>query len=258
MAKLLLFLLIISSSICADNIKIINVSYENKATYPYYLGDSEHIDLKKPGIAIEAMQGIEKKLNIKFNFERKTSVRGQKELEYNKVDMLLFASYKKSREGMGVYPKNSDGSINTAKKAMNLSYVLYRLKNSTLDWDGKKFINLTGKIGATKGYSIVKFLQKRDVDVSENYSNTGDVKKLIAKRIQGIANQESKIDIYLKNNPKLAQKIEKCKIPLKTKPYYMLFSFKFYKENEKLANKIWDELKNLDSDEKFKSLREKY
>jgi hypothetical protein len=73
----------------------INVSIENKQTYPYYMGEGDKLNPKNPGLAIDALKSIEKKLNIKFNFKRESSLRGQKKLQYNKTDMLLFASYKK-------------------------------------------------------------------------------------------------------------------------------------------------------------------
>jgi polar amino acid transport system substrate-binding protein len=236
----------------------INVSIENKQTYPYYMGEGDKLNPKNPGLAIDALKSIEKKLNIKFNFKRESSLRGQKKLQYNKTDMLLFASYKKERETLGVYPTKKNGDIDTDKRTMNLSYFLYTLKDSDLNWDGKNFINLKGKIGATKGYSVVKLLKDKGVEVSENNSNLGDPKKLIVKRIQGFANQGSKIDPYLKNNPQIAKKIKKIEIPLKTKPYFILFSYKFYKQNKELSNKIWEELKQLDTLDKFKKFRDKY
>jgi polar amino acid transport system substrate-binding protein len=255
--RILVFSLLVIKVLFAveTNPVVINVSYEDKATYPYYLGEGKKIDFSHPGVAIEAMQSVQKKLNIKFNFIREPGVRGQKRLQYNKTDMLLFASYKKSREKLGVFPKTKDGNVDTSKKAMELSYFLYTLKDSNLSWNGKKFINLNGKIGTTKGYSIVKFLKQRGVSVSENKSNLGDPKKLIAHRIVGFANQDCKIDPYLKADPKLASKIKKIYPPLKSKPYYMLFSHKFYEAHKKLVNKIWEELKNID---KFKDIRKKY
>ena len=204
------------------------------------------------------MKTLEKELNIKFNFNRDSGVRGQKKLQFNKTDMLLFVSYKASRKKTGVYPTNKDGSINTNKRTMNLAYCLYVLKDSNLNWDGNNFLNLNGKIGATKGYSIVSFLEKRGVKVSQNSSNLGDPKKLIAKRIQGFANQESKIDPFLKNNPDIASKIKKIKIPLKTKPYYILFSHEFYKKNKELSNKLWDKLKQIDRSKNFANIKAKY
>lgn len=245
-------------NILYSNPLVIDVSYEDKATYPYYLGEGTNIDFNKPGLIIEAIISLEKKLNVKFNFKREVSKRGQKKLEYNKIDMLLFASFEEGRRSIGVYPFLSDGSIDTQRRTMSLSYHLYTLKDSALDWDGHNFLNLTGEIGATKGYSIVEFLQNKNVKVSENSSNLGDPQKLIQKRIQGFVNQDSKIDPYLKQNPKLAKYIKKIKIPIKTKPYYILFSHKFYQEHQDLANKIWDELQQIDRAPQFKSIKDKY
>ena len=237
--KIYLFLitLMIQNLFCEPlNIK---VSYEDKQTYPFTIGTGTIIDKEKPGVTIEVLRTLEKKLNVKFYFKREQGIRGQKSLKTNKTDMLLFASYKKEREEMGVYPKNSNNKIDTRLKAMDLSYVLYTLKDSGLSWDGEKFINLKGKIGATKGYSIIPFLKEKGVTVSENTSNLGDPRKLIAKRIQGFANQESKIDPYLRQHPSYGAKIKKISPPLKTKPYYILFSHSFYKKYPKLAKKIW-------------------
>lgn len=245
-------------NILYSNPLVIDVSYEDKATYPYYLGEGANIDFNKPGLIIEAIISLEKKLNVKFNFKREVSKRGQKKLEYNKIDMLLFASFEEGRRSIGVYPFLSDGSIDTQRRTMSLSYHLYTLKDSTLDWDGHNFLNLNGEIGATKGYSIVEFLQNKNVKVSENSSNLGDSQKLIQKRIQGFVNQDSKIDPYLKQNPELAKYIKKIKIPIKTKPYYILFSHKFYQEHQDLVNKIWDELQQIDSAPQFKSIKDKY
>ena len=230
------------------------VSYENKATYPYYTKEGS----KNLGLAIDALKSIEKEFDLNFIFKREPGTRGQNKLKYDKVDLLLFASYKKAREEIGVYPKTADGKVDTDKRSMNLSYMLYKLKGSSLDWDGEKFINLTGSIGATRGYSIVKVLKKLGVKVKENNLNNTDILKLIKGRIQGVVNQSSKIDLYLSENPKLASQVEKVKTPVKTKPYYMLFSKGFYKNNPKLTNKIWESLKHLDSNPKFKSFRDKY
>lgn len=236
----------------------IHVSYEDKQTYPFVMGFGSDIPAENPGVTIEVLKMIEKELDVQFIFSREQGIRGQKQLQANQSDMLLFASYKSEREELGVYPKTGDGNIDTSRKAMDLSYVLYVLNDSTLSWDGEKFLNLTGKIGATKGYSIVAFLQEKGVDVSENTSNLGDPKKLIAGRIQGFANQDSKIDPFLKENPNLASKIKKIAPPLKTKPYYIMFSHQFYKKHQKLADSIWDLTTDHFNNPKYSEIVKKY
>ena len=95
--KNLLFILIFITTVINASV-IINVSYENKATYPYYLGNNNIVDDKNPGLAIDALRSIEKKLDIKFNFKREPGIRGQNKLKKNKIDLLLFASYKKKEK----------------------------------------------------------------------------------------------------------------------------------------------------------------
>ncbi|RXJ66468.1 hypothetical protein CRV08_12680 [Halarcobacter ebronensis] len=255
--RLLFILLFLNINILMAQTISINVICEDKQIYPYILEDTK-IAKNSPGITIEILKSLEKELNVKFKFNRVQSLRAHKILHSNQADMLLFASYLKNREEIGVYPKNSLNELNNNLKAMDLSYVLYTLKDSNLNWDGKNFINLYGKIGATQGYSIVDFLKNNNVLVSENSSNLGDVRKLIAKRIQGFVNQESKIDPYLKKNPKYAEVIKKIEIPIVTKPYFIVFSHKFYKKNSALADKIWALLADHKNNPKYKSIIKKY
>ena len=259
MKKLILLSLFITTVLFANKGEptIVNMVFNSKEDYPYCLGNGKDIQTTNPGIAIDAMRTIEKKLNIKFNFIRETWTRQQKKIQYNKVDMLFIASYKKSREKLGVFPRNSDGTVDDTKRTISSSYVIFKLKNSPLDWDGEKFINLTGKISTQKGYSIVSFLKEKGAEVIENNSDT-DIKKLLHGRVEGIAMHNNRYKMYFKDNPEISSKIIKLPIPLTTKPYYVLTSHKFYKNNQILVNKIWEELKDMDKLEKFKTIRERY
>jgi len=249
MKKLLLFLYAISLYATTN----IVVSYENKATYPYYTKPNS----KQLGLAIDALKSIEKKLDVKFIFVREPGVRGLKKLAVNKVDLLLFASYNKDRDKIAVYPKKN-GVIDSSKKSMELGYYLYTLKDSNLSWNGKEFLNLNGKIGTTRGYSIIKFLRKLNIDISESNSNEIDILKLLKHRVVGVVNQSSKIDLYLKKHPEIALKIKKVYPAIQKKPYYIIVSKKFYKNHKKLAIQIWELMKNLDTNPNYKKLREKY
>lgn len=236
---------------------VVNVSFKNKDYYPYCVGDGKNILSLNPGIAIEAMLSIEKKLNIKFNFERDPWSRQKRKMQYNQIDMIFLASFKESRKQWGVYPIRQNGAVDESKKIIESAYVIYKLKESKLDWDGVKFLNLSGQITTQKGYSIVSFLKERNVDVVENRSNT-DLEKLLAKRVEGVARHDTTFDHYFKLNPHIAKKIVKLTIPLKSKAYYLVSSHKFYDSNSILVNQIWDELKNMDTSDKFKTIRNKY
>ena len=254
---ILIITIIITSSASQIEPTVINISFKNKDNYPYVIGEGKAILSVNPGVAIDTIHSIEKKLNIKFIVSRDSWLRQKRKLQYNKIDMLFSASYKKSRKNIGIYPTYENGLLNDTKKIISSSYVVYKLKESKLDWDGKVFSNLTGKLITQKGYSIVSFLKNKGVDALENRTDT-DIENLLAKRVEGVARHSDTYDQYFKLNPKIAEKIVKLPIPLKSKGYYLLASKEFYKNNPSLVNKIWDELSNIDKSNKFKYIRDKY
>jgi len=254
---ILIISFIIASSASQVEPTVINISFKNKDNYPYVMGAGKSILALNPGVAIEAIRSIEKKLNIKFIISRDTWVRQKRKLQYNKVDLLFSASYKESRKNIGIYPTFENGSIDETKRILSSSYVVYKLKDSKLHWDGEKFTHLKGKIITQKGYSIVSFLKEKGVDVVENRTNT-DIEYLLAKRVEAVVRHSDTFDQYFKANPEIAKKIVKLPIPLTSKGYYILSSHEFYKNNSSLVNKIWDELNNMDKVTKFKYIRDKY
>ena len=191
----------------------ITIIYEDKETYPYQLEDGQNINLEKGGTLIELLLLVEKKLDIKINFVRAPWDRCFYDLETGKADGLFYASYKEERLKYGVYPLK-DNALDPDKSIETISYILYKLKSSNLKWDGKSFSNLTGKIGAPKGYSIVGDLQKMGVDVEESPGTLTDLKKLTAKRLAGVAALEEPADFFLSKDPKISRLVEKISPPL--------------------------------------------
>jgi polar amino acid transport system substrate-binding protein len=47
----------------------------------------------------------------------------------------------------------ADDKVDVSKRMSTDNYHLYRLKGSKVDWDGKAFSNLDGRIGAQAGFS---------------------------------------------------------------------------------------------------------
>jgi len=78
----------------------------------------------------------------------------------NQVDGVFGASYKEKRQKFGVYPM-ANGKHDGSKQLHPDSYSLYVPKGSNLSWDGDKFINLTGKMGAPMGYSIIEKIKAK-------------------------------------------------------------------------------------------------
>ncbi|VXC44760.1 hypothetical protein MASSI9I_70174 [Massilia sp. 9I] len=74
----------------------------------------------------------------------------------------------------------------TAKRMHMDSYVLVRPRGSRLDWDGKTFRNLDGRIGFQLGYSVGHFLRAHGVAIDEGSQRSDELaQKLVAGRLAG-------------------------------------------------------------------------
>ncbi len=259
---LLLFILFqfsyISSAIEAKNtlIKVI-FSFEDKPNPPYYLGKGSKINWKKPGITLELLKSMEKKLNIEVTFQRNPWKRGLVFLKNNRVNGVFHASFKAKRLEFGVYPMK-DGKVNPNKRVMSNSYFLYKLKSSRLTWDGDMIRNNVRPVGASFGYAIVSDLRKMGIHVSEAYTQTASLRKLNKKYIDGFAGLETMVDLHLKMNPEEFKNIEKLYPPLKTKAYYVIFSHGFVSMNPNIAQGIWDEIENSKKSGEYDKIALKY
>ena len=250
--KLLLIFLFISP-LFAEEITF-SVLYENKSQPPYYLGNTEEV-LEKPGLAVEMVQLLEKKLpQIKVVLSRAPWKRCKKELELGKTDAIFNASFKKKRLKIGKYPWKN-GKVDPSSRITTISYSLYKLKDNPISWNGKKFINLEGSIAAPLGYSIVGDLRKKNIEVNESRSTKTSFRMLQKNRVQGVAAQTVTGDDLLKSNK--FKSIIKNDPPLVTKDYFLMISHQFYNKHPKLSEKIWKALAEI-RQKQSKVLRKKY
>ena len=221
MKKIIFALLCLSSIILNAKPLEITMAYENENNPPYALGDGKDINFQKPGITIELLKRIEKKLDIKISFKRVPWKRGVLMLQTNHVDALFHASFKQKRTEFAVYPME-DGITDSNKAIMTNSYHLYTNKGAKLSWDGSKLINLNGKVGITKGFSIIETVKDSSkIELCNSLSSA--LNKLNLKTIEGVINLENRVDSTLIKYSNKYKNIQKIKTAIKTKPYYLIF-----------------------------------
>lgn len=256
--NIVIFLIFVSlcSSAYAEPISI-SIAYEEKSNPPYSTGDGWSIPTEKPGINVEVLKGLEKKLNIRIEFSRYNWKRCLKMLESDEVNGIFEASFKPERMSIGVYPMKN-GEPDPAKRLMRNSYVLYKLKNSQVEWDGKTFKNLTKPIGATASYSIVGDLKEMGVNVAEVYTQSDNLRILLGGRVDGVAELETMTDMLLKRNPDEYKNIVKVSPPIRTKDYYVIFSHQFAQKNLQAVESIWNELQRVRESGEYDKIALKY
>lgn len=170
------------------------------------------------------------------------------------VDGGFAASYSDERETFAAYPKTPDGKPDPSRRLKTDGYSLYRAKGTAAHWDGKQFVNLTGRIGSQLGYASAAELRKHGAVVYEsNDSPEIAMKHLIAGDLQLLALMTFEGDEQL-NDPEVARKVEKIPSPFTGKPYFVIFNKDYHRANRKLAEAFWTGLAAARESPQFKAL----
>ena len=254
--KSLTFIIALSSfSFFTHAETVFTVSFEDKAQFPYYMGDSSTVLANKPGATVELIKLLESKIpGLKVVFQRCPVKRCLNDIETGAVDALFNLSFKESRLKIAAYPWKN-GSVDTDRKLTTINYSFYKKKGTDFNWDGKNVSGTVKTIGAPAGYSIVGDLKKIGLTVSEATSTERNMKKLAAGRVSAVTTLDNKGDIAIKK-PNFSN-IEKVQPPFKAKPYYLVISNQFKDKNSAMAEKIWTTLAELRAQE-FDKIAEKY
>ncbi|SCA55266.1 putative ABC-type amino acid transport/signal transduction system, periplasmic component/domain [Candidatus Terasakiella magnetica] len=235
--------------------------YEDIENPPYYLGTGQTIPQDNPGLTIELLQQTAKRLNTPVHFKRMPWKRGLLNLQNNRLNGLFDASYKKERAAFSHYPLSIKGLPDPTRALMVQRYMLYIKKGQQLfDWDGKslRFKSSLKTIGIKTGYSIGSDLKKLGALVEEASNSEKNITKLIVERLTSYADLEGMVDQYLAQTPHHRQQVEKIEPPIKTKPYYLIFSQEFYRQYPDFAESFWDEIARFKLSPAYAALEEKY
>ncbi len=178
---------------------------------------------------------------IKLLVKRRPNKRIHVDLTKGTFDGSGFYSFSEKRLKEGVYP-TIDGALDKNKRVYVLSYYMYAPKDSSFRWDGKRITGVENAIvGANMGYSVVRDLKARGIRVNEVKSTRQNLKMLMHGRIHAYAIQDGTLDPVIASY-KEYQNLRKVGPPIKTKEYYFMFSHQYYKDNKKMAHKIWDRI----------------
>lgn len=226
----------------ADAIK---VCYDDGAGDPWFLKEGK-------GLAIILTEMAAAKAGVKVEISALPWKRCLGEVESGAMAGALAGSYKDERAKFANYPMAGD-KPDASRRMYTDGYTLYRVKGNTVSWDGSKFVNMTGSIGAQRGYSIIDDLKKAGAKVDEGPATAKDnLKKLVAGQIQGLALSTLEGEVSTKA-PEFAGKVEKVTPPLVEKPYFALFGKDFYSKNQKAVDGLWAAMATVRDSKEYKA-----
>jgi len=190
------------------------------------------------GLDFELLSEVARRLDLEFAYQTMPWKRCLAQLNANQVQGAFSASFVRERMALGVYPGGREAD--PERRLHTDTYVLVRRKGSTVDWNGRDFLNLDGRIGIELGYSVGDFLRARSIQVDEGTQRSSDLlEKLLAGRVAAAALLGGAVASHLKRDPSLAGKIEVRGPPLIEKPYYLMLSHQFVTAEPALAERIW-------------------
>lgn len=229
----------VTAPVCAA--EKLTLCLENKVVAPW-----RHLD--RTGLNFELLKRVEQKLDLSFDYQILPWKRCLAKLKANQVDGVFTVSFSEERRGFGAFPGHANPDV---KKRMHFArYFLVRKKGSSVDWDGKQFQGLDGKIAFQLGYSVGDLLRAVKVPVLETPASAHSVgRKVIAGHVAGAAMIDSDTAALMRGP--LAPQLEIVERPLEEKPYYLMLSHALVKARPRLAERIWKQVEEVRNSKEY-------
>ncbi len=242
-----------SALVACAHAQQMQITYADEELPPFAMGNGR-AQPDPPGIYVDLITRVARDLGITVKFQRQPTKRGQIMLKNGDVDALFSLSYNQERLELGQYPMKN-GKPDGSRRIGAVTYYLYKLDTSPVEYDGKTIKNATAVIGANLGYSIADDIRKMGLAVDEVKSTDSNLKKLQLARIAAFAGQDIDTDALIETNA--YTKIVKLPIPMASKDYFLVFSHQFMARHADMAEKFWTRLGEV-RDDMTKTLAVKY
>jgi polar amino acid transport system substrate-binding protein len=208
----------------------ITLCFERQEVLPWRTLDGHGLDF-------ELLDEAARRIGVTFDYRSMPWKRCLEQVKANELDGLFAASFSSERLAIGAYPGGRQAD--TARRLHTDSYILVRRKGSAIDWDGKQFRHVDGRVGFQLGYSVGEFLRSKQIPVDEGSQQADElVQKLMAGRLVAAALGGGDA-VRLLRGPLVSQ-LEVLPVPLIEKPYYLVLSHRFVETDPQLAERIWD------------------
>lgn len=251
-ALLSIYALCTSLIVQADS-KPLVFAYQDSDNFPFQTGSGHQVPSNNPGIAVEQVQRMAKRLQLTIKLIRVPWKRGLKLLQQGEIDGLFSASYKKKRIVYGLYPTDADGNLDKQKHSYANAYTLFRHKNHPIRWDGQHFNRQNYLLYAPLGFSIVDDLRKKGMQVEETRSILAKLKQINQGRGDGIVLLSHSGYGFLSRYTNELSNLIAAKPDIVRKAYYLMLSHQYVADQPQQADRIWQTLAEIRQSNDFKA-----
>jgi polar amino acid transport system substrate-binding protein len=240
---------------------VLRLATDDTPGTPWIIGGGNRFNDAAPGIEIELYGHMARRLNLRLHLERMPWKRCLAALGQGTIDGIFPASFKPERLKLGAYPMRG-GKVDPVRKSRDSAYYLYTLNTLPLNWDGRSFANLEQMkkqtIGVPLGWSIVSDLRRMDIDLLEKPRPIDLLSMLERGGLAGVVCLDTVMDTYIDQMPDRFGQIRKVDLPMARKAYYLMLSHAFASRYPTLADRIWDTIAAIKSEELFDKIVARY
>lgn len=233
------------------SVKEVSLCHEDNEVFPWLVGNES-------GLVHKQIQIIEADTKIKFKIISMPWKRCQLLVKMGEVDGLLSASPTPVRLETYEYPKNSKGELNREARMHEDQFVVYKNKNSTIDYQDGKFSNL-GKlpIAVELGYSVQEKITSMGIPVYTSFNSLNDLLNVLNNgTIQAAVLQDYSTRYSLANSKTKFPNLITIKEPFVKVDQYIAFNRIFANSNRALIETIWKSCQNSRSNPEYLKLKD--
>lgn len=237
----------------AEPAPVVRVVFNTAPNPPIVYGTGTAIDPDKPSLIVELLRMVGDRTGITFEFQRVPWQRGLYMIEHGQADAIFAASVTEDRFRYGAYPMKA-GIVDESRSIYQMSYSLFVRRGSGVHWNGHQISGLRAPVGAIPEFAVVPALREMGVALDLEPSAVGNLLKLDGGRIDAYAEIETLANAAIRANPSKFANIEKLSPPLRTTPYYLMFSKIFYQADPEIAERVWDGIAAVRASAAYQSL----
>jgi polar amino acid transport system substrate-binding protein len=260
MKKTLLFLLtiliLLSTNLYAQAKTLKLVTYD-KEDFPAIIGNSKEINPKTPGAYVDFVKVLGKKLGVNITLTRLS----QNELtsiiktgNARGYDGYIADYYTPDRDRVTAFPMKN-GMPDYSKSLFIDRFYFYKNKKSSIKWNGVYLTNINKGLGTSFDESVQKEMKLDGYNFKEGFCDDL-IKELAEDKLDAVLSVDNNMDHFLALHPEIAKNITKLQPQFSARPFFVILSNDFVKNNPELANRLWFQVGQLRGE--YLKLEKKY
>ncbi|WP_158229052.1 substrate-binding periplasmic protein [Chitinimonas sp. BJB300] len=211
----------------------LRLCYEDVDQPPWTYGDGH-------GLAMDLLRKVANSLGEEFVFSGKPWKRCIEEVRAGIVDGVVGAADVPERHDFVEYPRDTNGKVDTNAMLWHDHFYLFATTESKVEWDGVRFLNLTGSIATQRGYSVVYWLKQQGVPYAAESKDADELLRLLTSNLASAVIIQGPVAVKMAtNDSRFKGKVRTLAKPYRSEALYLIVNKQSYAKASDRINAIW-------------------